>query len=168
MTFGNTFRAAVVAPSGEKPDQFGYWCPWCETSHTHGLAGMTAAEAIGAIESRGAHCDPHRSPLAGKGVELTIDRVVQSWDHLEPPGPYLTVSGDPDRSRVRLCDVLAHGRLGLAHLRLVFGKRRPASGFGAGLGGGWVQVWSGGSSWVVQNQDRDTLAEGSGVGSLLV
>jgi hypothetical protein len=167
MTSDNIFRAAVVAPPGEKPVQFGHWCPWCETSHAHGLGGMTAAEAIGATEPRGAHCDQHRSPLAGRGVELTIDRVVRSWDHLEPPGPFLAVPGDPGRARIRLREVLAHGRLGLALLRLVFGNNRSAKVFDARLVGGWVQVWGGGSSWFVQNQDRDTLAEGRGLGSLL-
>ena len=167
MTTISAFPSAVVAPLGEEPEQFGYWCPWCETSHAHGLAGMMATEAIGRTESRVAHCDPHRSPIPGRGVELTIDRIVRTWEHLDPPGPFLAVSGDPDRSRVLLCDVLAHGRLGLALLRLVFGKNRPARGFDGRLVGGWVQVWGGGSSWFVQNQDRDTLAEGRGLGSLL-
>jgi hypothetical protein len=163
----NTFRAAVVAPPGESPVQFGYWCPWCETSHAHGLAGMTTTEAIGANEPRGSHCDPHRSPLAGKGVDLTIDRVVRSWEHLEPPGPFPTWRGDSLNTRLRLGEVLGDGLLGVALMRMVFGKHRPASGFDARLVGGWVQVWSGGSSWFLHNEARATLAEGRGLGALL-
>lgn len=163
----SSFSAAVVEPSGEQPAQIGYWCGWCETVHAHGLAGMTTAEAIGETEARGAHCLPRRSPLAGHGVELSIDRVVRSWDHIEPPGPYLAVAGDPLKTRVRLGAVLEGGRLGLALLRLIFGKNRAASGFDARLVGGWAQVWGGGSSWFVQNDERDTLAEGQGIGTLL-
>jgi hypothetical protein len=161
------FRAAVVAPPGEEPAQFGYWCPWCETTHAHGLAGKTPAEAMGTTESRGEHCLPRRSPLAGKGVDLTIDRVVSSSDHLLPPGPYLVSRGAPSNGRLRLGEVLGGGRLGVALMRMVFGKNRPANGFDARLVGGWAQVWSGGSRWYVQNQDRDTLAQGSGLGRLL-
>lgn len=167
MTNPNPFRAAVVAPPGENPVQFGYWCPWCETSHAHGLAGKTTAEAIGAIEPRGSHCDPHRSPLAGKGVDLTIDRVVRSWEHLEPPGPFPTWPGDPLNTRLRLGEVLGTGLLGVALMCMIFGKRRPASGFDARLVGGRVQVWSGGSSWFLHNEAHDTLAEGRGLGALL-
>lgn len=167
MNASNPFRAAVVAPDGEKPIQFGYWCPWCETTHPHGLAGMTTAEALGKTANRGAGCLPQRSPLAGKGVDLTIDRVVRSWDHLDPPGPYLTIGGDPLKTRVRLGSVLEHGALGTALLRLVFGKNRSARGFDARLVGGWAQVWSSGGSWYVQNERRDNLASGHGVGRLL-
>lgn len=167
MTSSNQFSAAVVALDGEKPIQFGYWCPWCEGRHPHGLAGKTTADAIGTTTSRGAGCLPQRSPLAGKGVDLTIDRVVRSWDHLDPPGPYLAVNGDPLKTRVRLGSVLEHGQLGLALLRLVFGKSRSARGFDARLVGGWAQVWSSGGSWYVQNEKRDTLATGHGVGRLL-
>lgn len=167
MTQPKAFRAAVVAPPGERPIQFAYWCPWCETSHAHGLAGMTTAEAIGSAESRGAHCDPHRSPLTGRGVDLTIDRVVRYWEQLEPPGPFLTWRRDPLNTRLRLGVVLGGGLLGIALMRMVFGRSRPASGFDARLDGGWVQVWNGGSSWFVQNEGRDTLAEGHGLGSLI-
>lgn len=168
MTTAKGFQGAVVAPPGEEPVQFGYWCPWCESSHAHGLAGMTTAEAIGMTEGRGAHCTPYRSPLAGKGVVVLIDRVVRSWDHLEPPGPYLAVSSDPLEPRVRLGDVLGRGQLAHALMRLVLGRRRSAAGdFDARLVGGWVQVWDGGSTWFVQNHRRDTLAEGNGLGELL-
>ncbi len=166
-TAARSFRAAVVAPLGEEATQFGFWCPWCETAHAHGLAGMTPAEARGKTTNRGSHCLPRRSPLAGHGVDLTIDRLVRSWDHVEPPGPYLAVAGDPLNTRVRLGSVLEHGRLGLALMRLVFGKNRAAAGFDARLVGGWTQVWGGGSHWYVQNQHRDTLAQGHGLGRLL-
>lgn len=161
------FHAAVVSPPGEEPIQFGYWCPWCETTHAHGLAGMTPAEAMGRTENRGGHCLPRWSPFAGKGVDLTIDRMVRSWGHLEPPGPFLAWRGDPLNTRLRLREVLGGRLLGLALLRLVFGKNRPAHGFDALLVGGWARVWSGGSFWSVQNERRDTLAEGHGVGRLL-
>ena len=167
MTSSNHFNAAVVALDGEKPIQFGYWCPWCEGRHPHGLAGMTTAEAIGTTTNRGAGCLPQHSPLAGKGIDLTIDRVVRSWDHLDPPGPYLAVRNDPLKTRVRLGAVLEHGNLGVALLRLVFGKNRAVGGFDARLVGGWAQVWGGGSLWYVQNEKRDTLATGEGVGRLL-
>lgn len=65
VTTANTFRAAVVAPLGKPAVQFGYWCPWCETVHVHGLAGKTPAEVRGTTADRGAHCLPQRSPLAG-------------------------------------------------------------------------------------------------------
>lgn len=166
-TTANTFRAAVVAPLGEKPIQFGYWCPWCETTHAHGLAGETPAEARGKTTGRGAHCYGGYSPLAGKGVELTIDRIVRSWEHLEPPGPYLALSNDPLKTRVRLRDVLSNGRLGLALLRQVFGKNRSASGFDARLVDGWAQVFAAGGRWAIQNHKREDLTEGRGVGRLL-
>lgn len=167
MSSSQRFRAAVVAPPGVEPIQFGYRCPWCECIHAHGLAGMSSAEAMGRTENRGAHCLPRRSPLTGKGVDLTIDRVVGSWDHLEPAGPYLAVGGDPLKTRVRLGSILENGQLGLALLRLVFGKRRSACGFDARLVGGWAQVWASGGSWYVQNESRETLAAGHGVGPLL-
>lgn len=167
VTTANTFRAAVVAPLGKPAVQFGYWCPWCETVHVHGLAGKTPAEVRGTTADRGAHCLPQRSPLAGKGVECTIDRVVRSWGHLDPPGPYLAVRDDPLKTRVRLGAVLEHRNLGIALLRLVFGKNRAVGGFDARLVGGWAQVWGGGSLWYVQNEKRDTLATGEGVGRLL-
>lgn len=161
------FRASVVAPLGEEAVQFGYRCPWCEAVHVHGLAGMTPAEARGKTERRGAHCLPRRSPLSGRGVDLTIERLVRSTDQLEPSGPYLAVVGDPLKTRIRLGAILEDGRLGLALMRLVFGKSRQTSGFDARLVGGWAQVWQGGSLWYVHNQDRDTLASGHGLGRLL-
>lgn len=167
MTTAKHFRAAVVALPGEEPIQFGYWCPWCETAHAHGLAGMTTAEAMGKTENRGTDCLPRRSPLAGKGVDLTIDRVVRTWDHFEPPGRCLAWRGDPLNTRLRLHQVLGNGHLGLALMRLIFGKSRPANGFDARLVGGWAQVWGGGSLWYVQNEKRDALAQGHGLGRLL-
>ncbi len=167
MTKDLSFRAAVVAPPGEEVRQFGYWCPWCETTHLHGLGDRTPSEAVGRVEHRVSHCLPQASPLAGRGVALRIDRLTRSWDHLEPPGPYPAIAGDPLKMRAKLSTFLGESRLGLALSRLVFGRHRSAQCFDAKLVGGWAQIWCAGATWFVQNERRETLSSGSGLGPLL-
>lgn len=159
------FAGHIIPSSGEEVSQFGYWCPWCEAAHVHGIGGAVehGAGVIGATEARGAHCDRHVSPLAGRGVEVRIEGCS---DDGAPAGPYLAVRGDPLKTRVRLRDVLSNGALSVALLRAVFG-RRAGTGFDGRLAGGVAHVVRGAGAWWLVDTTGKTVAEGHDLGGLL-
>ena len=140
-----------------------YFCPWCETVHYHGAAGGGASPRA---ELRGAHCLDGKSPLAGGSVDLDVVGTITTGDELLPAAPYLTARGDPQKTRLRLRDVLGSGALAAALGRAVFGRFRT-SGFDVRLGGGRLHLFDAGAIWFIDDKRGDSVSEGHGLGRLL-
>src|SRR5262249_1563492 len=52
------------------PVHLAFWCPWCETVHSHG--------AYGGDGRRGSHCHSKKSPLLGLGYHLFYAGTITS------------------------------------------------------------------------------------------
>ena len=156
------FRGAVVVPASGR-SHTGYFCPWCEDVHTHGLGALSASDAVGRSIGRGAHCAEGRSPLAGRGVEIALDRLVRSHSALEPPGPFVPVVGTFDREA--LCEIVSGAELEAVVARHLFGRAPASEAFEIGrsftvdLFGGSVTFIDGGE-WVLSNGIGYDLASG--------
>ena len=165
----SVIHGAVVVPPGGRP-HIGYWCPWCEGVHTHGLGGMPASDAVGRSSGRGAHCSEGRSPHAGRGVDIALDRLVRSHSSLEPPGPFVPIEGTSDREGLR--EIVSGAELEAVVARFLFGRPPTAEAYQIGrsitvdLVGGSLTFTDGGE-WVVVGDDGNDLATGHDLLGLL-
>ena len=163
------FPGAVVVPASGRSHP-GYFCPWCEDVHTHGFGELSASDAVGRSIGRGAHCAEGRSPLAGRGVEIALDRLVRSHSALEPPGPFVPIVGTFDREA--LCEIVSGAELEAVVARHLFGRAPTAeayeigSSFTVDLVGGSLTFFDGGE-WVVAGEDGNDIATGRDLLGLL-
>lgn len=144
------------------------WCPWCETLHFHGAAGLKADDPV--PDHRASHCDGKVSPL--NGYDLVVHGEVSDYAAALPRAPLvgrrrLSASLDAAAHAFRSL-VLRHG-LGVDRAGAVVDQRI-----------GRVRVWICNATWAVEPASEvsgpaarvaglrgATRAEGSGLIGLL-
>lgn len=140
------------------------WCPWCEAVHFYGAAGGGADRRV---ETRLSKCtEVSASPLVHQSVDLEVIGAVSCPAEIAPRGLYLAVEGDPRKTRDRLWHRLEAGRLGLALVRTIFGRRRPPH-FDVRLVGGCLHVFGDEGRWFLDDDAGRSIAEGKGFGRML-